>query len=72
MREYNKNRGVENLKVMPKLSPARRKRLEEFQSKARKLYAAGFTLREVGRALGKSHAWVATALGQVKKKEKGK
>lgn len=40
-----------------KMSEYQKKKIEEQQKKAMKLYKQGLTTREVGKALGKSHTW---------------
>ena len=37
------------------------------KEKARKLYEQDFTTREIGRMLGKSHAWVAIVVKETDK-----
>jgi hypothetical protein len=38
------------------------KKIEELKKKALILYKQGLTTREVGKAVGKSHQWVAVAV----------
>ena len=51
------------------MKPKRTKQqqIEVLKKKARKLYWEDFTTREIGKLIGKSHTWVASA---VKGKEK--
>ena len=43
--------------MIMKLSEYQKKKIEDQQKKAMKLYKQGLTTREVGKALGKSHTW---------------
>ncbi len=47
---------------MPKLSPKKEEELDKEKEKARKLYWQGFSLRAVGKKVGKSQEWVRNAL----------
>jgi len=38
------------------------KRIEELKKKAIQLYKQGYTLRQVGQLVGRSHQWVALVL----------
>ena len=49
------------------LKQTKLKEREILKDKAKLLYSQGFTCREVGRTIGKSHSWVALV---VKKKDK--
>lgn len=53
-----------------KLSPYRKKLIEEKKAKARKLYKQGFTMREVGKMLEKSRSWVCIAVNESSKIDK--
>ena len=48
-----------------------RKRREQY-AKALALYKQGLTTREIGKALGKSHAWVALAVKKLSPNKKPK
>jgi DNA-binding transcriptional regulator LsrR (DeoR family) len=48
-----------------------RKRQEQYE-KALALYKQGLTTREIGKALGKSHAWAALAIKKLTSKTKSK
>ena len=45
-----------------KISEYQKKKIEDRQKKAMKLYRQGLTTREVGSALGKSHTWAWNAI----------
>lgn len=45
-----------------KYSPYQMKRRAELIKKAQRLYKQGFSTREVGKMIGKSHGWVAYVL----------
>ena len=44
----------------------KRQKREALRKIARQLYRQGFTTREVGSKLGKSHTWVASAVRTLK------
>ena len=45
-----------------KTSEYQKKKIEDRQKKAMKLYKQGLTTREVGKALNKSHTWAWNAI----------
>ena len=45
-----------------KLSEYQKKKIEDRQRKAMKLYKQGLTTREIGKALERSHTWVWNAV----------
>jgi len=47
---------------MERIQPYKRKKIEDLKERAFVIYREGFTTREVGEMIGKSHAWVATAV----------
>lgn len=49
-----------------KISIYQQKQKELLREKARKLYREGLSLRQVGKALSKSHQWVADAIKHYK------
>ncbi len=49
---------------MPKLSPTKRKQLEDLKVKARILYKQMGTYRLVGEVLKRSHTWVENAVAE--------
>lgn len=47
---------------MPVRSLIKRKEMQEREEKAKKLYEIGYTTREVGKIVGRSHNWVAVVV----------
>lgn len=45
----------------------KQKRIEELKEKARRLYVLGYTTREIGKMVNRSHAWVALVVKKHRK-----
>ena len=58
------------MRYMPKLSIYKEKILMDLKKQAFKMHKAGMTVREIGKATGKSYTWAWNAVKELESKPK--